>query len=195
MDRKTIRRNVSIKWKLKSYFHVDYSTKCIFSALVLVAFDDAHPTLHKFSAAINESNPLSASLLAQMIRFAHFPCMRQIMCMWIVSSSDSQLDRQHSHGNSNFWFEIKIRSSVSMIFSLMEKRCCSWCKSSMHNAVHSPILTLSEWMHIIVNRCKSQLLINFLFSLYTCILFYVRFFLRQTPINLSFLHWLYSMKQ
>lgn len=34
----------------------------------------------------------------------------------------------------------------------------------------SPILKLCEWMHIIVNRCRSQLLINFLFSLYTCIL-------------------------
>lgn len=36
-------------------------------------------------------------------------------------------------------------------------------------STHSPILKLS-WMHIIVNRWKSQLLINFLFSLYTCIL-------------------------
>lgn len=39
----------------------------------------------------------------------------------------------------------------------------------------SPILKLCEWMHIIVNRCRSQLLINFLFSLYTCILLSVLF--------------------
>lgn len=45
----------------------------------------------------------------------------------------------------------------------------------MHVSIkgHSPILNIS--MQIIVNRCRSQLLMNFLFSLYTCIfkLFYL----------------------
>lgn len=44
----------------------------------------------------------------------------------------------------------------------------------------SPILKLCEWMNIIVNRCRSQLLINFLFSLYTCILLSV---LLTAPLN------------
>lgn len=58
---------------------------------------------------------------------------------------------------------------------------CVICNSAVH--VHSPILKLSEWMHIIVNRCKSQLLINFLFTLYTCILFLFRFSLLGLPMN------------
>lgn len=43
-----------------------------------------------------------------------------------------------------------------------------------HVEVHSPLLNISMQI-IIVNRCRSQLLMNFLFSLYTCIfrLFYL----------------------
>lgn len=47
----------------------------------------------------------------------------------------------------------------------------------------SPILKLCEWMHIIVNRCISQLLINFLFSLYTCILLSVLSFLLTATLS------------